>query len=654
MTSLAYDFIDALPVVRDTQNKIDRRERVRKDRPSWRDEHRIEKRSRTSLDRGIVAIDGEGQENENGKHVYNLLAHVTDTGDTGFIENHSNNPKAFFDYLLSVGDLQKLNVIFSGDYDVTMLLKYMPKPFLERLKKTHRARWGKYRFTYVRRKEFIIRLGKRIFHLYDVFGFFQCSFIKAVDNFQVGTLAERELVRAMKERRADFANIEMDKRIEYCLLENRLLVEIMRILVKAMADADIKLVRWDGAGAIAAAILRREHIKEFMDPDPIGEYETDAIMRAYFGGRSELAIGGLIENAYGYDIRSAYPSIMRSLPCLAHLDRELVSSYDPRTLAVWHVEWSIPLDSRWGPFPWRDAKGNVKYPACGEGWYWSSEVAIAMKHFPDMITVIEGFTYTRQCSDLPFDFINHLFDYRNQLKSEGNWAQYPIKLGLNSLYGKTAQGVGWEGATPPYRSYIWAGLITSGTRAVLLDAIMQAPEHIVTVATDGIVSRVPLNLTIGSRLGEWEETEYETCFYIRPGIARLREKGKDKDTYKTRGFGVKEVDPERLFGTFYHIGPLAHYKYTVRRFVGFTAALHLTDYRAKLGEWVEQARVVNFLPIQRGMNGYRPGSWRKGNVAYYSIPAKCDSISAAFIPKGDRLLTKANELSNEIIDLDQP
>jgi hypothetical protein len=91
---------------------------------------------------------------------------------------------------------------------------------------------------------------------------------------------------------------------------------------------------------------------------------------------------------------------------------------------------------------------------------------------------------------------------------------YPLKLGLNSLYGKMAQRSG----RGPYPDPVSAGLITAITRAKLIEAISQAPEAIVMVATDAVFSTRPLALDVGEGLGQWEEKIWPDLFIAQPGV----------------------------------------------------------------------------------------------------------------------------------------
>jgi hypothetical protein len=84
------------------------------------------------------------------------------------------------------------------------------------------------------------------------------------------------------------------------------------------------------------------------------------------------------------------------------------------------------------------------------------------------VTIKEAFRYVKQCQCRTFDWVEPLYAYRRQLGSSGQG--YPLKLAINSLYGKLAQRIG----EPPWRNPLWAGLITARTRALLMDAAATA------------------------------------------------------------------------------------------------------------------------------------------------------------------------------------
>lgn len=534
----------------------------------------------------IVAFDSEGVTDGDGTHRTILLA--DSTGRT--IHASSLSTVQALEFLLAA-PTGTLNVWFSGNYDVYMLLGDVPRSTLEHLWEQKTVKWKGYQISFRPKHTFSVKRGNRSFHSYDVFGFFQMSFVAALDEWQVGTPAERDALQAMKDARGVFDESEREKIAGYCLQECRLLVELVTRLRDATLSAGLHLNRWDGAGAIAATLLQSHNMKEYIrEWEP---YYERLYQHAYFGGRFELAESGYEGKAYGYDIRSAYPSAMRVLPCQCSL--RTVRLHTASAYQLLHVRWRIS-DASWGPFPFRK-QSLIYYPLEGEGWYWSIEVDAARVLYPDSIEILDGIAFVSECEHVPFSWIEPAYEQRAQWKLEGNAAQLPFKLGLNSLYGKLAQRIGWQGKRPPYQSYFWAGMVTAHTRAQLLYAIAQNPEAIIWTATDGIMSKEPLNLPIGSKLGEWEYKEWEQTFGIMPGVYQVTTEGKAK--WKTRGFGIKEVDFDALIEC-YKANPIyGEYRYQTTRFVGLGAALMLPDYSGHFRRWITSERRITFFPQRR-------------------------------------------------------
>ena len=235
---------------------------------------------------------------------------------------------------------------------------------------------------------------------------------------------------------------------------------------------------------------------------------------AYYGGRFEITrVGHIAQEVFEYDIRSAYPAAMRELPCLEHGTwKEATARKELRKhngLYVAACSFKAACDKggfgQLGAFPVRSKEGHLYWPLQGAGVYWSVEVNSA-RQMGYSIRFVHGWTYHRNCDCHPFDWVEPLFDYRRSIGAQG--PGYPIKLGINSLYGLLAQRKG----TGRFVNMVWAGLITAITRSRMNDVIALNPGRIVMIATDAIYSLDPLDtkgLDIGERLGQWEKTELQ-------------------------------------------------------------------------------------------------------------------------------------------------
>lgn len=576
-------------------------EQLRKDRAKYDTNRKRSGAHKTPRRQGlmnapIVAIDGEGVTDEDGNHRYIMLA----SSQGSYIHGHSLSTRECLDFLLSLPG-NALTVGFSISYDVCKWLRDMSREILATLWRVGVVDWGRYRIRWAPGKFISIRRddGARI-HIYDVFGFYQRSFVAALEEWNVGTSEQIERIRSMKSTRGSFQDDSFDDILKYCLEECDLLVQLVGKLRAAMVEGDIPLKNWYGAGAIASAIMEKEGVKKYLERMPPESWKTP-VLAAYFGGRFELYKAGRHENVYTYDIRSAYPHIIRSLPCLTHMVYTVHDGYVQTTWGIYEVEWRVPDDSIWPPFPFRYER-QIYYPLAGRGFYHASEVEAARRFYGDSITVLRSYVATPHCGKVgcdgkPFAFVPGYFEFRKELKRRGSQAQLTVKLGLNSLYGKTAQGVGWGQKKPPYQSYLWAGMITAGTRAMLLDAIRQNPDAIIWTATDGIVSTEPLDLDCGDELGQWEDGRADSVFSVQTGVYEVIKDGKTE--VRTRGFGKTETSFRDIEAAFLDAPIDGEFSYDVIRFVGLGAALARNEFWRYFGRWHQMTRTIKFDQSKR-------------------------------------------------------
>jgi hypothetical protein len=444
---------------------------------------------------------------------------------------------------------------FAFAYDVTMILRDLPPSQQERLfePKTFGQGnspyvwFGEFDIDYLPRNYLKVRRVRRVLvdgkekrvpipgssrTIFETFGFFQKSFVKVIREFGVGTPEEIAAVEADKARRSEFVTIGQRER-DYCALECRMLGDLMEKLRDYCEAADIRPQTWSGAGKLAAALHNKHRTLKRDETEaraPVGL--RDLANMAYYGGRFEItACGHINRPVYEYDIRSAYPAAMRTLPCLncgswRQAKGSELSKLPPGSVYVCGVRFKadslLPGQfGRLGGFPVRSKEGHLYWPLEGAGVYWSAEIEAARGIGFD-VKLRDGWVYEKRCDCQPFDWVEPLYDYRRSIGSSG--PGYPIKLGINSLYGKLAQRKG----NGRYHNMIWAGMITAWTRAQLLRAVAMSPGSIVMLATDGVYSLDPLPLEIGDRLGLWEHELLEDLFIVQPGLYWSQSKRKKK------------------------------------------------------------------------------------------------------------------------------
>lgn len=505
-----------------------------------------------------------------------------------------------------------LHVAFAFGYDVMMLLRDLPRPVLATLWADGAARWGPYRITYEPRRSFRLAryqhgrwTGGRI---WDVFGFFQSSFVTALEKYNLAP-DTRAQIAAMKARRSTFHRRDLPAMARYARQECQALVQLMDAVRSAALGAGLALPRWDGAGAVASALLRAHGAQTYLprgptpaagDPWP-GEVRTGA-RHAYFGGRIEVGqVGHHAGSITRYDVRSAYPAVLATLPDGG--GRWLPFMPSPVDVGLCYVRWSFQPGARWYPFPWRARDGAVLYPPAGEGWYWRPEVTAAWNAWKagtlrGSLEVTAGWAY-RAYGDpgaRPWRWVDGLYQQRAALKAIGDGAEKILKLGLNSLYGKLAQSVGGTATDAPrWHCLEWAGYITSAIRARLYTAALAAGPRAVALATDAIFTTgrvTALEQDVGEGLGQWERTRYRSGTWVQSGVYWVGDQAAEAAYH--RGFtpsSLRRADVLTAWRRGRASLPVAD-----TRFQALGASVGSASAFARRAQWITAARQLTLAP----------------------------------------------------------
>lgn len=514
------------------------------------------------------------------------------------------------DWLLELPEIfgPSIFVWFGSSYDATQLFVDLPyrkawelqnsKSWYKRDDPSAKAKtgrfvfWRGYALCYVKQKRLkIARLknpdkprdekGKLQFSasitLYDVFGFFQCSFLKAAKSIPGSmTDAEKQIIEEGKKSRGDFMLGDRAAMQRYTAAELIVLARMMTCLRDSLESIDIRLQHWQGAGSIASALLKRHNAKEHFFPVLSSGLELPQqwAHHAFFGGRIECLKQGRTSNPlYSYDVRSAYPYHMTLLPSMTggHFrdveNPTLDMLRDASALSMFEIEFEVTTDANamalnkiygsngpeFYPFPYRDHRGRITYPPRVHGIYMAEEVRAALLwieyyqkfyrerarnsfELPVRFRMARALLFENPGAIKTFFWLENMYRERRQIVARNEAAgTYDLtekcyKVGINSCYGKTAQSVGSADAPPSTACPWYAAAITAGTRAQLLRAaISRPPGAIIAFQTDGIVTEKPLAVNEGTELGQWEkETVAGTSLFVQPGIYHLGKKSKHR------------------------------------------------------------------------------------------------------------------------------
>lgn len=565
------------------------------------------------LSRDIMAWDGEGITRPDGSHDYVMFAAKSTNGATADLVNLKGlATAAIFEFILETAALSPgaINVIYGGSYDFNMWLRDLPRHVAESVYRKKFVVWRNYRIGWRQGKSFYLARvnehGKRIdtgVTIYDVVSFFQCPFVKACDEYLGERFSNREMIVTNKALRSSFTLADVPTVRVYNDAELDNLLMLVTELRARLNKCHLRPRRWDGPGAVAAALMLREDVKSYKGDLPLGAARAARV--AYAGGRFEVLKFGHVEApAYEYDINSAYPAALRQVPDLSSGTwRKVSRDPGPQPFALYHVRYRGNRSDIPGALFRRDPNGTICYPMAVTGWYWSPEIDTAREYCArgyGSMEIMSAWVYEPATEDKPFKFIDPLYRKRKALKAGGDGAHVGIKLALNSLYGKLCQQVGAERnpdgtwKIPSFHQLEWAGFTTSWCRATILRACLDNLDDVIAFETDAVFTRVPLPVTLGAELGDFEATEFTDLTYVQSGLyfGNLTD---GRSVSKTRGVDRGTLTRETVLDRLAE--PLARDRYAtapLTRFVGLGVAVSQSWERWR--RWETQSKAMILEP----------------------------------------------------------
>ena len=472
-----------------------------------------------------------------------------------------------FDLLLEAAeeDPYCIHFIFGGRYDFDEICRQsMPWNRLTQLKDRGHVTWHGYTIKQAEGKFFTLKKGGVCVTVWEVFGWFHKSYIKALDDYNIGSEQDRSTIRGEKNRRSEFLWSEIADIRNYWKLELKLGPPLMEKIREICIQAGFNPRAWYGPSALALEALRKAHITDYFGDIP--RAIKRASQYAYAGGRFEQPRGGILSPVYTADKNSAYMAAALELPCLAHGSWHTGRDFEPGKFALYHIRYRAridPLDpGKLYPLFCRYSNGSVAWPHKVDGWYWAPEAEL-VKDDPDA-TFVESYVFDQECSHVPFAFVRDLFARRQVLQrmpesNPSRKAEKAFKWALASIYGQLARTVGYDRfrkMPPKYHCLEWAGYITSKCRAQMYQIAKACGDKVISIDTDSVTAMCPITVEEGPNLGQWKTESYDSGVFFQSGVYSYSNAGK---WVESKARGVEEdkftrrlpVSPENMISAIY-------------------------------------------------------------------------------------------------------
>jgi len=366
-----------------------------------------------------------------------------------------------------------------------------------------------------------IKWGKRKVNFYDAFAFYQCSLDRAAKKF----LGQSKLAFDIERLTQESLEKYWDYLVQYCLEDARLTLALMLRLRAIAQELGFKPVSHYSPAAWAQQMVAQlegvENVKPLWDLGPEGKRVLEFAWDAYRGGKFEMTVLGYVQQAYMYDINSAYASVIRSLYSLngARIVRTHLDCPDADYALILCRIYIPP--HRYRPHPvgivWH---GVLIFPAGRFLAVITKDEYEFLQRIGAQIDIIDAYWIYTTRKEIYKNVVDRLYDAK-MFHPDKNVRDF-AKILLNGFYGKMVQTVERpDGKLEPGMAWhpIHAGVITARIRCLISE--VQGQPGVLAVHTDSVIADRPLDLPLGEGLGQWKLVAQGPYLGLREGIYQV-------------------------------------------------------------------------------------------------------------------------------------
>lgn len=464
-------------------------------------------------------------------------------------------PDSLIKWLFSKRYQGTWNFFYNLTFDAEVILKTLGEEILSTYGKTRKLEFQLqgYKIHYIPGKKLAIKKGHHSAVFFDIAQYYQASL---VDAYQGNIAKLDESYLSMKSKRESFSKeyyrVNRKQVREYCILDCKLTKKLCDHWISIFGESFLFFPsRWISSGYLAEKVLinHKIHIPKFTEiPYPV----QDMAWKSYYGGRFEILKRGFIGEAHLYDINSAYPFVLSQIPNLTTGRWVKRKSIHPESLlGFFKIECNIPDEKYVPPFPFR-MNHKILFPSGKFQTYCTlSELLCCDKKY---YSILESFQYLDDSPIYPYkEFIQNTYKNRMRLKQENNPLQLPLKVILNSIYGKTAQRIGNKIGN--LFCPVIASTITGHTRAMLYEFVSRhkIEQNVVSFATDSVISTKKIDVDSVDLGGFKLEQSANDVYVLQNGIYRFNGKWKKRGIGKLGTKTIEHLDTVEKDSKLYQI-----------------------------------------------------------------------------------------------------
>lgn len=438
-------------------------------------------------------------------------------------------------------------------YDAECILKLLPEYILREYtwKKELRFQYKGYKIHYIDRKKLTIAKGHHSVSCYDVAQYYDSKPLAVAYSESIKKALDQEYLD-IKNKRKIFSKFYYSRHKQkirnYCIADCRLTQTLSQVWIGTFFEVfGFYPDNWISAGYLAEKVLTNNGIYvPLFNELP---YEIQEIARhSFYGGRFELIKRGYIGKCYLYDLNSAYPYSLTTIPDITQGRWFSSRKISPKSkIGFFFIEANISDKVKISPFPFVKKNNTICYPSGRFRTYVTLDELLMVKNNPDIqYRILESWQFIpKKNCNYPFkQFLKQQYSKRLKLKEQNNPLEKPIKIILNSIYGKMAQRV--NNVIGNLFNPVIASYITGHTRAQLYNFVKKnnLESHTVAFATDSVACQKKIAKLNSKRLGKMKlDKQADDVIFLSNGFYRFNE------IWKRRGIGYdhsKKIEIEHL------------------------------------------------------------------------------------------------------------